>query len=689
MPGAWRIAALLLLAAIYFASGQLGLSMAFVNASASAVWPPAGIAIAAVILYGPRVWPAVLAGAFLVNLSTSGAVIPSALIACGNTLEMLLAGWLVQRFADGARAFDRTKSILIYAGAAAIAGALAATVGLFALTVGGLLGPAPPHMVWLTWWTGDLTGALLVTPAVVAWARFHWTRRFSRFFEGTLLLIALLVSGYVVFGPTAAGIRGYPLMFVVLPVQLWAALRFGVRGSTLTMLLTSAIAIAGTLAGYGPFSRNSPDESLLLLQGYLGVKMVVMLSLAAEAATRREVEDEIRKLNVDLARVIDRRTDELQRLHARLVEAQDVAHVGSWEWDIPANAIWWSDEMYRLYGLVPGRSIKYEDFIERVHPDDRAIVQQVVARSAETGAPFSFEHRNVMPDGTVRILYARGRVSLDEDGRAVRMQGVGHDITELKRAEDERLQLVREQAARREAEESSRMKDQFLATLSHELRTPLNALLGWSQFLKENVDNEALRIKGIDAIHRNSAVQAQLVSDILDVARIRSGTLSMDVRHVSIGTVVNGALDLLRPIIEAREIEVRVHVPDDARVLGDPQRLQQVFRNLLSNAAKFIPQGGHISVKAQLDSDNEQIEVSVEDNGPGIPEEFLPHVFEQFRQGDSSLTREHGGLGLGLAISQNLVQLHGGTITASNRQPSGACFTVRLPAALANQRVPS
>ena len=684
-----RVAALLLLAAVYFAAGQLGLSMAFVNESASAVWPPAGIAIAAVLLYGPRVWPAILAGAFLVNLSISGAVLPSILIASGNTFEMLLAGLLVHRFAGGARAFDRTTNILLFAGAAALSAALAATVGLFALTISRLTGPEPAHMIWLTWWTGDLTGALLVTPAIVGWARFDRTRRFTRWFEATLLLITLLLSGYLVFGPTSAGVRGYPLMFVVLPVQLWAALRFGIRGSTLSMLLTSAIATAGTLAGYGPFSRMSPNESLLLLQGYLGVKMVVMLSLAAEAAARRAVEAEIRQMNVDLARVIDRRTDELQRLHARLVEAQDVAHVGSWEWDIPANSIWWSDEMYRLYGMTPGGPIKYEDFIERVHPEDRAMVQQIVARSAETGAPFSFEHRNLMPDGTVRILYARGRVSLDENGRAVRMQGVGHDITELKRAEDERMQLVREQAARREAEEASRMKDQFLATLSHELRTPLNALLGWTQFLKDNEGNEALRTKGIEAIHRNSAVQARLVSDILDVARIRGGTLSVDVQPVSVSAIVNGALDILRPIIEAKEIDVRVHIPDDALVHGDPQRLQQVFQNLLSNAAKFIPRAGHIEVKAQLDIENEQIEIRVEDNGPGIPDEFLPHVFEQFRQGDPSLTREHGGLGLGLAISQNLVQLHGGTITASNREPSGACFTVRLPAALTSQRVSS
>lgn len=679
MRGARRVALLLLLAALYFGAGQFGLSLAFVNRSASAVWPPTGIAIAACLLFGPGVWPAILLGAFLVNLSTNGAFVPSILIAAGNTFEMLAASWMVRRFAGGTRAFDRTSTILVYLGAAAIASACAATIGLIALVAGDLVRPASHGMIWLTWWTGDLSGALLVAPPIIAWAQSRWTGRSGRVFEAVLVLTALLVSGYLIFGPTSPGVRGYPLMFVALPVQLWAALRFGVRGSTLAMLTTSAMAIAGTLEGQGPFGRGTPNESLLLLQSYLGITSVVMLSLAAEASTRQQIEQEIRQLNADLSRLVDRRTEELQRLHGRLVEAQEVAHVGSWEWDVVNNSIWWSDELYRLYGLPPGDPITYEQYIECVHPDDRAMVQQTVARSAQTGEPFTFEHRNVRPDGTVRVLHARGRVVLDKDGRAIRMHGVGHDITELKRAEEERFQLVREQAARREAEEANRMKDQFLATLSHELRTPLNALLGWSQMLKDQPGDAELRVKGLEAIHRNVTVQTQLVSDILDVARIRSGTLSIDSRPVSLVTVVTGALDILRPIIDPKRIDVRVRIPDEAVVMGDSQRLQQVFSNLLSNAAKFVPAGGLIAVDAHVDADRDLIEVRVEDDGPGIAEDFLPYVFEQFRQADPSLTREHGGLGLGLAITQNLVQLHGGTITAANREPRGACFTVRLP----------
>lgn len=384
-------------------------------------------------------------------------------------------------------------------------------------------------------------------------------------------------------------------------------------------------------------------------------------------------------MNADLSRAVAARTEDLQRLHGRLVEAQQVAHIGSWEWDIVTNSIWWSDEMYRVYGLPIGCAITYEQYIGMVHPDDRAMVQEIVSRSGRTGEPFTFEHRAVTPDGTERVLHSRGRVISDDGGRAIRMLGIGHDITDRKRAEEERLALVREQAARREAEEASRLKDHFLATLSHELRTPLNATLGWAQILKEHAVNEPLRQRAVDAIHRNVTVQAQLVSDILDVARIRSGTLSIDPRPVRVSAIVSSALDVLRPMIDSKLVDVAVHVPDGVAVLGDSQRLRQVFWNLLSNAAKFAAPNGQVILTAV--ADGEVVEITVEDDGPGIAESFLPHVFEQFRQADSSVTREHGGLGLGLAISHNLVHLHGGTIAAANKARGGAIFTIRLPAA--------
>jgi PAS domain S-box-containing protein len=668
------------LTVVYFLAGRLGLSLAFVHTSASAIWPPTGLAIAGCLLLGSWIWPAILAGAFLVNFTTSEAVVPSILIACGNTAEAIIASSVGRRRADPAETFAGTAGIMTYVAAAAVATAVAATVGTGALLLGGLAERPAAFMIWLTWWMGDLSSAILLTPAIVAFARsrdHRWSLRSGA--EASVLFAAVLTAAYWVFGPTLAGVRSYPLMFVLLPLLLWAALRFGPVGAAGAMLATAAVASSGTISGFGPFARGTPNESLLLLQAYLGVKMVVMLTLAAEVAARRRVERDIRTLNLDLERRIEARSEELRRLHGHLVEAQHVAHIGSWEWDVRADSIWWSDELHRLYGLPVGTPITFERFISMVHPEDRARVQDTVAESARTAEPFVFEHRAVKPDGTVITLHSRGRVVTDAHGRVVRMLGIGHDVTERKRAEEERLELVREQAARREAEESNRMKDYFLATLSHELRTPINALLGWAQVLRQPGGDQEMRRKAIEAIQRNVWIQAQLVSDILDVARLRSGGISIDARPVALRAVVDGALDIMRPVIADKRIDVVVDIPDDAVVSGDARRLQQVCWNLLSNAAKFLDAGGRIAITARLDGD--AIELEIEDNGPGIPAEFLPHAFEQFRQADPTVTRRHGGLGLGLAISRDLVQLHGGTIAAANRPEGGAVFTVRLPAA--------
>jgi PAS domain S-box-containing protein len=684
MPRTRRAGLLVLLTAAYFVAGRLGLSLAYVNESASAVWPATGIALAAALLLGRGVWPAILAGAFLVNLSNLYAPVPSFGIALGNTAEMLLVSWLLDRAPGGhvADVFGRTTRILLYVMASAAGAAVAATVGTLVLLAAGLAGAAPPSMVWLTWWAGDLSGALLVAPSIVTWAVSpRASLKPRRLIEAAVVVAAVGGAAYFVFGPTPAGVRQFPLMFVILPTLLWAALRFGPRGATFAMLVASAMATSGTLEGYGPFARGEPNVSLLLLQAYLGVKMVIMLSLAAEAARRQTVEREMRVLNAELAARVQARTEELQRLHGRLLEAQDVAHIGSWEWEVAADSIWWSDEMYRVYGLTPGSPVDFERFISLVHPDDRANVQAIVGRSGETGEPFTFEHRAVTADGAVRTIHSRGRVVKGPDGRAVRMLGVGHDVTELKRAEEERIELAREQAARREAEEASRMKDYFLATLSHELRTPLNAVLGWTQMLRDRSLDERARGKALEAIHRNVIVQAQLVSDILDVSRMRSGTLGIDAQPVALRTVVAGALDVLRPMIEAKHISIAVRVAEEVWVSADAKRLQQVFWNVLSNAVKFTPDGGRVSLESSTAA--ERVRVTVRDTGPGIPVEFLPHVFEQFRQADQSLTREHGGLGLGLAISRSLIALHGGTITAANHPEGGALFTIELPAAVA------
>jgi PAS domain S-box-containing protein len=256
------------------------------------------------------------------------------------------------------------------------------------------------------------------------------------------------------------------------------------------------------------------------------------------------------------------------------------------------------------------------------------------------------------------------------------------DITEHKRAEAERDRLLLEaERARTQAEAASRAKDEFLATLSHELRTPLTSIVGWVYLLRSGRLDPAGVARGLETIDRNAMLQAQLVSDILDMSRIMAARFHLNVRPVELAPVVAAAIDSLVPAANAKGIRLQpVLDPSAGIVSGDTDRLQQVVWNLLSNAIKFTPEGGRVQVRlARVDG---HAEITVEDTGPGIRPEVLPHVFELFRQGDSSNTRAHGGLGLGLAVVRQLVELHGGTVrAASGGEGTGAAFTVSLPLA--------
>ncbi|MEA2695666.1 MAG: hypothetical protein QOJ16_5053 [Acidobacteriota bacterium] len=255
-----------------------------------------------------------------------------------------------------------------------------------------------------------------------------------------------------------------------------------------------------------------------------------------------------------------------------------------------------------------------------------------------------------------------------------------HEIGEREKAEEERARLlVLEQRARRQAEEANRIKDEFLATLSHELRTPLNAILGWAQMLRMTRLDEATASRAFETIERNARAQAQLISDLLDVSRIITGKLRLEQKPVDLAAVVDAVLDTVRPAAEAKGIPVTVHLERAVDpVSGDPDRLQQVIWNLLANAIKFTPREGRVEVYLRQAAEN--VELQVVDSGSGIPSEFLPFVFDRFRQAESTTTRSHGGLGLGLSIVRHLVELHGGTVAVESAgEGRGATFTVTLP----------
>ena len=307
LPAAFRHARtrrallLLALAGVYFAAGRLALQLAFVNRSATAVWPPTGMALAALLLLGTDVWPSVFVGAFFVNLLTAGGALTSIAIAAGNTLEAVLGAYLVNRYANGRRAFARAEDLVKFTVlVGGVSTAVSATIGVATLLLGGMADRHALWPVWLTWWLGDSVGAIVVAPVILLWAqqpRIAW--RPARVVEGAVLLAAMVVASLVVFGGLApARTINYPLEFFCTPLVLWVAYRFGPRETATAILGLAAVAIQGTLQGRGPFGHHSPAIALLLLQTYIGVTVVMSLLLAALTAERREVEQQLRELTV-------------------------------------------------------------------------------------------------------------------------------------------------------------------------------------------------------------------------------------------------------------------------------------------------------------------------------------------------------------------------------------------------------
>ncbi|BAY73415.1 multi-sensor hybrid histidine kinase (plasmid) [Trichormus variabilis NIES-23] len=370
----------------------------------------------------------------------------------------------------------------------------------------------------------------------------------------------------------------------------------------------------------------------------------------------------------------------LQESEARLKLAYKATRSGVWDWDISRNSAHVSEEYCNLFGLDPTtEEVSFEQWLSLLHPDDRTSANEIVSSTIEQQQEYyETDYRILHLDG-IRWLSTRGKVFYDAVGNAVRMLGNVQDITDRKETEIERDHLLKlEQAARAEAERANRIKDEFLAILSHELRSPLNPILGWTKLLQSRKLSESKTAEALATIERNAKLQTQLIDDLLDVAKILRGTLSIDASPVNLAFVIESALDTVRTAAVAKSITLHPVLPNIGQVSGDSNRLQQIVWNLLSNAIKFTPNGGRVEIRLQ--SLDNQAQITVSDTGKGINLEFLPHIFESFRQEDVSVTRKYGGLGLGLAIVQQLVEAHGGTITAHSPGVGlGATFTVQLP----------
>ena len=412
----WRLlGTIAALAIVYSVGGKLGLKLAFVHASASPVWPTTGLTLAAFLLLGRRVWPGIFAGAFLVNLTTVGTAWTSLGIATGNTLEGLVGAWLVERFAGGERAFDRTRDVFKFAVLAGMAStAVSATFGVTSLSLGGFASWDAYPSIWLTWWLGDMGGDLVVAPLIILWCAPPGPRwRGRRSLEAALLLASLLGVGLSIFGGwLPAGMETSPLEFFCLPFVLWAAFRFTPREAATATALVSGIAIWGTLRGFGPFVRASPNESLLLLQAFVGVVGVTTLAIAAAVAARRRAEQAFSRI-------------------AAIVDSSEDAILSK---SLAGTITSWNAGAERLYGYTPGEARGQS--VSLLMPPDRPDEMPDILERVRRG-------ESIAPYETVRVAKDGHRIEVslqvspirDAAGRITGVSTIARDITARKRAQ--------------------------------------------------------------------------------------------------------------------------------------------------------------------------------------------------------------------------------------------------------------
>ncbi len=436
--------------------------------------------------------------------------------------------------------------------------------------------------------------------------------------------------------------------------------------------------------------------NVFYLTGGVALLIVALLhmgGLRRELARRQFAEARLQQANDGLGTRVRERTEELVRANAnlqneiaerKLAEEQArmslaAAKAGAWSWDLQTGVVQWSPETYQIFGVERFDGTA-EAFGRLLYPEDADNFWTTVDAAIANRKAYEAEYRIVRPGGELRWIANRGRADYDEAGNPLRVLGIAMDISARKRTEEERAVLLeQEQAARAEAQAANQAKDEFLTVVSHELRSPLNAMLGWTRILRKQKADDPLVQRATAIVERSARQQLQLIEDLLDTARVISGKLKIETRPIELVSVIFNALDVVRPAAEAKRIDLISRLnPSAGQITGDPDRLQQVVWNLLSNAIKFTPEGGRVEIR--LERADPHVQIRVSDTGKGIEAGFLSHIFDRFRQADSSAARRHGGLGLGLSLVKQLVELHGGTVSAlSAGEGRGATFTVKLP----------
>src|SRR5256714_2184007 len=681
-----------IVAALYFAAAKLSLMLAIPPGYATAVWPPSGLALAAVLLAGNRAWPGIWLGAALANVTVESSALAAVFIGTGNALEAMVGASLIRHFIGVPRRFERGEDVFKFVGLIAIASMVAATIGTLSIVATGAIPWADFPAHWWTWWQGDTTGIIIVTPLILLWTDAPpEARRLSRKFETTGFALGLALTAYAVVSTDAIAGTHSPspvLLFLSFPFIIWAAFRFEEREVAATIAALSAIAIASTIIGRDPLPSDSINTSLLLLLAFIGIAAVTGLVLSAVVDERRRATEALRQARDGLARRVAERAQALEEANQALqhdiavrskleeefkrseekirLMVEGIQDYAIFMLDPDGKVASWNADAEKIKGYKAEGMIGHH--VSRFYPHeaiDRNYPQHELQVAAKHGR-FEDEGWRLRKDGTAFWANVIIRALHDAEGRLRGFAKVTRDMTERKRVEA--------------LERGEQEMNEFLAMLAHELRNPLAPIRNALDLMRIKSAGDSTQEWSRNVIDRQLTQLTRLVDDLLDVGRITSGKIALHKEPVEINAAVLRAGESVQPLADARGHTLDVRLARDPLLVdGDLARLSQVVLNLLNNAIKYTSDGGRIEVQVAREAD--LAVVRVKDTGIGMSADLISRGFDLFVQGERALDRAEGGLGIGLTLVKRLVALHGGDVLAlSEGRGHGSEFVVRLPA---------
>jgi len=717
---------------VYFVLAKIGLTLASINSSTSAIWPATGFALAAALIWGYRVGPAVLIASFAANVTNVGSIYAATAIALGNTLEALVAAWLINRWCDGRETFATTTGVAKFALVCVASTSISATVGVGSLIFSGDA-PSAFAMTWMTWWLGDLAGALVVAPFIVLWAAGD-LQSFERAqcVEFGTIVAATIAVGVIAFSPLIeqSGYRD-PLGFLALPPLLWAALRRDPRETATVVIILCVFAVWGTLAGSGPFARVSLNDSFLLLVMFFISISVPSMALSADVLMRRRSEQQLRHAHDELAASTGELRDTAERLQVSSGKLEERVEQRTQELK---KALQQQTALAEVFKEISRSSFDLQkllnqlvDLASRLCAANSASIWRPFGETYQIAAAFGHqpEHterlnrlsvrpgrdtgvgRALLERKVVHIVDIQGDLELHQGLKAGRngtmiavplmREGVPIGVLVLLRQilrpftereielattiADQAMIAIENvrlfealQARTRELGEANQTKSRFIAAASHDLRQPLHALGLFVDRLHGRV--KAAERRGIvEQIDAAVAAMDELFNQLLDISKLDAGVLTPTISDFPIAQLLKRTESIFAATARKKGLSLRI-VSNSAWVRSDAILLERILLNLVSNAVGYTASGG---IVVGCRRRGRQLRIEVWDSGPGIPKDQHQNIFAEFHQVGGPQHERRSGLGLGLAIVDRLCRLLDHRIELTSALGNGSRFSVVVP----------